>query len=157
MFSCSHFRNFLADRIEKQSATSKRGEEATYSEGSPMAKPRPMVPAKARPVNLVLRSPWSARENLPQDLGYLVNPGIVHEDKVITQVQEKCSKIRFLETGPTRRNLRTLLVPVRAATPRTEFQKIHQHMTKICHVLPKKLGITAEYQHAQWKHERQMC
>ena len=79
MFSCSHFRNFLADRIEKQSATSKRGEEATYSEGSPMAKPKPMVPAKARPVNLVLRSPWSARENLPQDLGYPVNPGIVHE------------------------------------------------------------------------------
>ena len=79
MFSCSHFRNFLADRIEKQSAMSKRGEEATSSEGSPMAKPKPMVPAKARPVNLVLRSPWSARENLPQDLGYSVNPGIVHE------------------------------------------------------------------------------
>ena len=28
------------------------------SEGSPMAKPTPMVPAEARPVNLVSRSPW---------------------------------------------------------------------------------------------------
>ena len=39
-----------------------------------MAKPKPMVPAKARPVNLVLRSPWSARENPAQELGYRVNP-----------------------------------------------------------------------------------
>ena len=33
----------------------------------------PMVPAKTRPVNLVWRSPWSARENPPQDLGYPVD------------------------------------------------------------------------------------
>ena len=38
-----------------------------------------MVPAKARPVNFVLRSPWSARESPPQDLGYPVNPGNVDE------------------------------------------------------------------------------
>ena len=54
---------------------SKRGQEATSSEGSPMAKPRPLVPAKAKSVNLVLRSPWSAKENPSQDLGYPVNPG----------------------------------------------------------------------------------
>ena len=46
MFSCSHFRNFLADPIGKQSAMSKSGQEVTSSEGSPMA--RPMVPAKAK-------------------------------------------------------------------------------------------------------------
>ena len=74
-----HFSNFLPDPIRKRSALSKRGQEATSSEGSPMAKPKPMVPAKARPVNLVLRSPWSARENPPQDLGYLVNPSNVDE------------------------------------------------------------------------------
>ena len=77
MYSCSHFSNFLSDPIGKQSAMSKRGQELTSSEGSPMAKPEPMVPAKARPVNLVLRSPWSARENPPQDLGYPINPVII--------------------------------------------------------------------------------
>ena len=73
--SCSHFSNFLSDPLRKQSAMSKRGQETTSSEGSPMAKPKPMVPAKARPINLVLRSPWSARENPPQELGHPVNPG----------------------------------------------------------------------------------
>ena len=79
MFSCSHFSNFLSDPIGKQSAMPKGGQEATSSEGSPMAKPKPMVPGKARPVNLVLRSPWSARENPTQDLGYPVN--LVHVDE----------------------------------------------------------------------------
>ena len=53
MISCSHFSNFLSDLIGKQSAMSKRSQEATSSEGSPMAKPKPMLPSKARPVNLV--------------------------------------------------------------------------------------------------------
>ena len=53
MFSCSHSSNFLSDPIGKQSAMSKRGLEATSSEGSPTSKPKPMVPAKTRPVNLV--------------------------------------------------------------------------------------------------------
>ena len=81
IFSCSHFINFLSDPIGKQSAMSNRGQEATSSEGSPMAKPKPMVPAKARPVNLVLRSPWSARENPPQNLGMSL------KDKVVRLVQ----------------------------------------------------------------------
>ena len=38
MFSCSHFSNFLSVPIGKQSAMSKRGQDATSSEGSPMAK-----------------------------------------------------------------------------------------------------------------------
>ena len=40
MFSCRHFSNFLSNPIGKQSAMSKRGQEATSSEGSPMAKPK---------------------------------------------------------------------------------------------------------------------
>ena len=34
-----------------------------------------LTPKSARPINLVSHSPWSARENPPQNLGYLVNPG----------------------------------------------------------------------------------
>ena len=49
MFSCSHFSKFLSDPIGKQSAMSKRGE------GSPVAKPKPMVTAKTRPVNYAVR------------------------------------------------------------------------------------------------------
>ena len=79
MFSCSHFSDFLSDPIGKQNAMSKRGQEATSSEVSPMAKSKPMVPAEARPVNVVLRSPWSARGNPPQDLGHSVNPVNVDE------------------------------------------------------------------------------
>ena len=82
---------------------SKRGQETTSSEGSPMAKPKPMVPAKTRPVNLVLRSPWSAREKLPQDLGYPSIRGTSMKDKVIILVQgdlygpPKTQKLHVLE------------------------------------------------------------
>ena len=72
MFSCSHYSDFLFDPIGKQSAMSNRGQEATTGEGSPMAIPKPMVPTKARPLNLVSRSPWSER-NSSQNFGYLVN------------------------------------------------------------------------------------
>ena len=119
MFSCRHFSNFLSDPIGKQSAMSKRGQEATSSEGSPMAKPRPMIPAKAKPVNLVLRSPWSTRENPPQNLGRPVDPVNVDEGqgsqtstKKLVQTtqspevkysqvrrQEKSSQFKSLETG----------------------------------------------------------
>ena len=64
MFSCSHYSNLLSEPIGKLSAMSKGGQEATSSEGSPMAKPKPMIPAKAKPVKLVLRSPWSTKKNL---------------------------------------------------------------------------------------------
>ena len=50
MFFCTHFSYFLCDPTRKQSAMSKRGQEATSSEGSPMAKPKPMIPAKATPL-----------------------------------------------------------------------------------------------------------
>ena len=71
MFSC----NFLSDPNGKQSAMSKRRLDATSREGSPVAKTKPTVPAKARPINLVLHSPWNARANPSQDLGNSVNPG----------------------------------------------------------------------------------
>ena len=80
MFSCSLFFNFLSDPIGKQSATSKRGQEATSSEASPMAKPKPKVPAKARPLKLVSRSPWSEK-NFSQNLAFLVNPENADERK----------------------------------------------------------------------------
>ena len=47
-FSFSHSVNFLSDLIEKQSAISRRGQEATYTEGSAMAKPRPTVTPMAK-------------------------------------------------------------------------------------------------------------
>ena len=47
--------NFSDDRIGKQSVMSKKDQEATSSEGSPMAKPKFMAPAKARPLSLVAR------------------------------------------------------------------------------------------------------
>ena len=52
-----------------------------------MAKPKPAVPAKVRPVNLVLSCPSSARENPPQDLDFPVDVGMPTKDKVVKLVQ----------------------------------------------------------------------
>ena len=168
MLSCSHLCNFLSGPIGKQSAMSKRGQEATSGEGSPMAKLKPMVPAKARPVNLVLRSPWSARENPPQQLGYPVNPGNVDEgqgSQTGTRRLVRTTQSPEIESSQVRRqeiaqnldswkqrdqessNSTSTMRLVREATPRTEFQNMkytnHQHMTKVFHFLLKKLGMTA--------------
>ena len=79
MLSGSHFSDFLSDdRIGKQSAMSKRGQETTSSESSPMAKPKPTIPAKARTLSLVARNPRSEK-NSSQDLEYPVNPGNADE------------------------------------------------------------------------------
>ena len=80
--------------------------------------PKPTVPAKAGPINLVLHSPLSARENPSTDLGYPVN--MANDDKgqgdlfrtmkLVQSTQNpesrtfsseatgECSKFRFLET-----------------------------------------------------------
>ena len=80
--SVCHFNDFLSiDQVGKQSTVSKRGEEATSNEGSPMAKPRPAIPAKARP-NLVMRSSRSEIDS-SQSLVYLVNPGNADERKEV--------------------------------------------------------------------------
>ena len=103
----------------KQSAMSKRDQDATSSEGSPIAKPKSSGAAKVRPIKLVLRSLWSARENPSQDLGYPVNLGnddkgqgdLTRTRKLVQTTQKsrrrtfssettgKCSNFRFLETG----------------------------------------------------------
>ena len=80
MFSCSHFSDFLSDPIRKRSAMTKRGQTATSSEGSPMAKPKPMNSAMARPLNLVARNPKNEKKS-PQDLSNPVNPGNVEKKK----------------------------------------------------------------------------
>ena len=80
------FQHF-SDLIGKQSAMSKRGQEATSGEGSPMAKPRPMIPTKAKPANLALRSPWSTRENPQQNLGHSVDPVNVMMSSALASVE----------------------------------------------------------------------
>ena len=45
-----------------------------------MAKPKPTIPAKARPLSLVARSPWREK-NSSQILVYLVNTGSADERK----------------------------------------------------------------------------
>ena len=106
---CGHFSDFLSDPTGKQSAISKRGQE-----GSPMAKPKPMVPVKARPVHLVLRSPWSASENPPQDSGYpdnLVNVDEGQGSQTCTDHPKPRNRMfsiearKFKACSKTRRNL----------------------------------------------------
>ena len=47
MFSCSHVGDFLSDdQVRQESAMSKRGQEATSDEGSPMAKAKPCLLAR---------------------------------------------------------------------------------------------------------------
>ena len=130
-----------------------------------MAKPEPMVSAKARPVNLVLRSPWTARENPPQDLGHPVNPvnvdagqgGQTRKRKLVrtqspeverSQVtrQENSQKSHATKQGDQEEssNSGSTRRLVRAATPRTEFHNMryanHQYMTKVFHFLTKEVG-----------------
>ena len=72
--SCSHFCDFLFDdQVRKQSAMSKRGQEATSNEGSPKEKARPC---------LVARDPQS-EEISSQTVGSLVNPGNTDERKEV--------------------------------------------------------------------------
>ena len=136
-----------------------------------MAKQKPMVPARTRPVKLLFRSPWSARENPPQDLGYPVDPGNADEGqgsqtstrKLVRTTQSpevESSQVRSQEeaqhSNPWKQDDREVSSYststkklVRTATPRTEFQNMKytnlQYMTRIFHFLQKKLGITAGY------------
>ena len=64
-FSCSHFCDFVSDdQVRKQNAMSKRGQEATSNEGSPLAKAKPCLVARD------LRSEGNSSPNLE----YPVNP-----------------------------------------------------------------------------------
>ena len=107
MFSCSHFSNLLSDPIRKQSAAmAKKRQEATSSEGSPMAKPEPTSPAmaKSRPMNLVLHNPLNARKNPPQDLSDPVNQENAEEKQVgvqtsIRKLMRNTSRSSILKWG----------------------------------------------------------
>ena len=142
---------------------SKRGQEAISSEVSPTAKPKPMIPAKARPINLVSHSPWSARENSPQDLRNPVNPGNVEQGqggqtstmKLVRTNQSpdvEYSQVRRQENTPhagswkqgdrdESSNSISSGELVRAVNTKTEFQDIkytnHQYMTKVFRIFAK--------------------
>ena len=131
-----------------------------------MVKPKPKVPAKARPVNWVSRSPWSARANPPQDLGYPVNQGNVDEGQgshTSTRRLLRTTKNPEVERSQAKRqknaqnsdsrkqgdheessNSTSTRRLVRAATPRTESQNMkytnHQYMTKVFQFLQKEVG-----------------
>ena len=129
MFSCSHLSHFLSDPITMQSDMSKRGQETTSSEGSPMAKPTPMVPAKAKPDNLVSHSPWSATENPPQDLGYPVNPVNVDEgqgDHASTRRLVRTTQNPEVQRSQEASHSAGTRRLARAATPRTGPQNSTQ-------------------------------
>ena len=130
------------------------------------AKPKPMIPAKARPINLVSHSPLSASENLPQDLRYPVNPVNVDEGQVSqtsTRKLVRTNQSPEVESSQVRRQENTQRSDsrnqgdreessnststrkfVRAVTPRTEFQNLmytnQQYMTKVFHSFAKEVG-----------------
>ena len=161
-FSCCHFSNFLCDPIGRQSAMSKREREAT---------PKPMILAKARPINLVSHSPLSATGNLPQDLRYRVNPENVDErqgsqtsTRKLVQTNQspevQYSHVRRQENAQNSdswkqdegRNLRTRLVQGNLygqwrqeqsfITWSTQTTNTWRSSSRVC---KKKLGITAGY------------
>ena len=169
MSSCSHHSYFLSDPIGKQSTMSKRGQQAPSSEGSPMAKTRPLVPAKARTVNLMLRSPWSARENPPQNLGYPVNLENV-KDKVVILVQgdffgpPKTQKSNVPKGGDRKRNslfrrkLQSLPVQGNLYRQPLQEQSFKTWSTRTINTWRrssnayKSWELQQDAQHCQWKH-----
>ena len=151
---------------------SRRGQEATSGEDSPMAKPKPLVPAKARPLNLVARSPWSEKNssqnpvNADERKGVEIASGnswlqtaskseIVHSQVSRQEKALRAERNLCMEQLQNQRDQRALSnsknprKPVQGATPRPEFQNMkctnHQYTTKIPQFLPKKLGIAASY------------
>ena len=123
MFSCSHFSNFLSDPIGKQSAMSKRGQEATSSEDSPMAKPKPMIPAKTPSTwcyaargarGKILRRIWDIRSIRWMSMKRLVQ-GDLHGQRL---QEQSLKNMKYTN---------------------------HQYLTKVFHFLRKKLGSAAGY------------
>ena len=166
----SHFNNFLCDPTRKQSATSKRVQEGTSSEGPPMANPKPLNPAmaKSRPTNLVLHNPMSARNNSSQNLRDPVNLGNVDEE-----LGDRTSSGKPVRTNPTQKPVEFSQVrrqentqqadswkqgdrressnatgfgkPERAVHARADFQNMkkitsYQWMTKVFRYLQKEVG-----------------
>ena len=135
-----------------------------------------MVPAKARPVNLVSHTPWSVRENLPQDLGYPVNLGNVDEgqgsqtstrrlvrttenpeverSQVRRRAQSSDSWKQYNEEGASHSTSTRKLV--QAATPRTDVQNTmftnHQYMTESSIFCKISWKLQKHTQRSQWQH-----
>ena len=131
-----------------------------------MAKPKPMIPAKARPINLVSHGPLSARENPPQNLTYPVNPGNVDEgqgSQTSTRKLMRTDQSQGVEYSQVRRqentqhsdswkqgdreessNSTSTRKLVRAVNTRTESQNMkctnRQYMTKVFHFFAKEVG-----------------
>ena len=176
------FWQFLSDPIRKQSAMSKRGQVATSGEGSPMAKPKPTVPANARPINSVLVSPWSARENPSQYLGCPVNPRTdvegqgdltrtrkyvqtlkIHKSNVLKWNDRRMLTFHILGNSSIRKKLRTLLA--QGSLCRQQLQqrnfKIWSSRTistrQISSIFCKRSWELQKHtQRSQWQHWRQM-
>ena len=161
MFSCSHFNNFLSNPTREQSAMSMRGQEVTSGEGSPMAKSKPLIPAKARPINLVVRSE-SARSERPSQSGecrwrarrsdWLWEAGadepkprsnrILSSDATgNTQHADSWKQGERDDSSKSTRSGK----PVRAVNTKTDFQNMKITNPKVFQHLQIKLGITTGY------------
>ena len=146
---------------------SKRGQEATSSEGSPIAKPNQWFQRRRDPSTWchavrgargkILRRVWENWSTLGNaDEGQGSQTGTrttqspeVESSKVRRQEKAQNSnpwkqddrEVSSYSTGTRKR--------VRTATPRTEFHYMkytnHQYITKIFHFIQKKLGIAAQY------------
>ena len=97
---------------------------------------------------------WMPMENKVNELvqGNLYGPPKAQKSNVLKWGDRKMVKIQILGNRVTRRNLRTLLVQGVLYGRRLQEQSFknlkhtnHQYMTKIFHVLQKKLGMTVGY------------
>ena len=82
MYSCSHFTNFLSDDpdpIGKQNAMSKRSQNTTSNEGSPMAKAKPCLVSREQ----------ECEEISSPSLGSWVNPGYADERKEVVRATKQ--------------------------------------------------------------------
>ena len=159
--SCSHCSNFLSDLMGKQSAMSKRGQEATSSEGVTDGETEandsdegdtPSTWCYAREARgTILRRIWGIRSIRWMSM----------KDKVVRLVQgdlygpPKAQKSNVLNWGDRKRRL------VRAAIPGQSFKswstqkiKTRRRSSISC---KRSWGLQQDTQHFQWKHWRQMC
>ena len=133
---------------------SKRGQETTSSEGSPMAKPKPMFPAEGETCQLGVTQPVNDDEGQSDHTGTkrlvrttqnleVQRSQVWRQDNAQSSDSWKqCDQEEASNSTSTKRLGGT-------ATPRPEFQNMKytkkQYMTNISHFLQKKLGITAGY------------
>ena len=165
MFCCSHFGNFLSDPIGKAESRVKERSRSDFQWRFTDGETQTNGSSDAETHQLGVTQPVEREGKSPAGFG--ISGKIPRmSDKVVRLVQgtlygpPKARKSNVLKWGENSdswkqgdreessnsANTRRL---VRAATPRTGFQKMkytnHQYMTKVFHVLQKKLGITAGY------------